>query len=52
MMFERFVIGQSRRAAIAGIIEQRSQISQRADVAAVAFNDLDVRIPRLVVAPE
>ena len=52
MMFERFVIGQSRRAAIACVIQERSQVPQGADMRAIALDDLDVGIPRLVIAPK
>ncbi len=40
MMLKRFVIRQPRRAAITRVIKQRSQVSPRAQVRAVATNDL------------
>ncbi len=52
MMFERFAVGQPCRTAIARVIEERSQVSEGPDVRAVALDDLDVGIFRLIIAPE
>ena len=52
MMFERLLIRQARRTAIAGVKEQRAEICERADMRAVALDDLDVGIARRIAAPE
>ena len=51
MMSERFAVGQPRRAAIARVIEERPEIAERADMRAVAFDDLDVGIAASLLRP-